>query len=260
MTTSLGYALSSEEHAPADLVRHARLAEEHGFTFALISRPLPPVDRSPGPQPVRVGRARGDRAGHRTPDDRDRRDLSDDPDPSGDHRPGGRDGCRPDARPILPRGGHGREPERARARWPLAGVGGPGRDARRGAVRDPRALEGRGDEPPRPPLHRRERPDLHAPRRAAADPCRGRRTSHGHARRTSRGRPHRHWPGGRLDPGLSERGRAGTDVRAGDRVVGVLREGGSSRRTLSGGRTPRSGARRPRSFRIRPISNSSPRW
>ena len=37
MTTSLGYALSSEEHAPADLVRHARLAEEHGFTFALIS-------------------------------------------------------------------------------------------------------------------------------------------------------------------------------------------------------------------------------
>lgn len=32
-----GYALSSEEHAPNDLVRHARLAEEAGFTFALIS-------------------------------------------------------------------------------------------------------------------------------------------------------------------------------------------------------------------------------
>jgi len=32
-----GYALSSEEHAPNDLVRHARLAEESGFTFALIS-------------------------------------------------------------------------------------------------------------------------------------------------------------------------------------------------------------------------------
>jgi G6PDH family F420-dependent oxidoreductase len=34
---SLGYAMSSEEHRPLDLVRHARLAEEAGFPFALIS-------------------------------------------------------------------------------------------------------------------------------------------------------------------------------------------------------------------------------
>lgn len=33
----LGYALSSEEHAPADLVTNAREAEDAGFTFALIS-------------------------------------------------------------------------------------------------------------------------------------------------------------------------------------------------------------------------------
>ena len=33
----LGYKLSSEEHAPPDLVRHAKLAEEAGFGFALIS-------------------------------------------------------------------------------------------------------------------------------------------------------------------------------------------------------------------------------
>lgn len=33
----LGYALSSEEHTPMDLVRNARTAEEAGFTFALIS-------------------------------------------------------------------------------------------------------------------------------------------------------------------------------------------------------------------------------
>ncbi len=33
----LGYALSSEEHVPNSLVRYARLAEEAGFTFALIS-------------------------------------------------------------------------------------------------------------------------------------------------------------------------------------------------------------------------------
>ncbi|HEX2221916.1 MAG TPA: TIGR03557 family F420-dependent LLM class oxidoreductase, partial [Candidatus Limnocylindria bacterium] len=32
-----GYALSSEEHSPRDLVRNARLAEEAGFEFALIS-------------------------------------------------------------------------------------------------------------------------------------------------------------------------------------------------------------------------------
>ena len=35
--TEWGYALSSEEHAPNDLVRNARLAEGAGFTFALIS-------------------------------------------------------------------------------------------------------------------------------------------------------------------------------------------------------------------------------
>ena len=33
----LGYALSSEEHRPLDLVEHARRAEEAGFSFALVS-------------------------------------------------------------------------------------------------------------------------------------------------------------------------------------------------------------------------------
>ena len=42
----IGYALSSEEHAPAELVRHARLAEESGFTFGLISDHIHPwVDK-----------------------------------------------------------------------------------------------------------------------------------------------------------------------------------------------------------------------
>ncbi len=42
----IGYALSSEEHRPAALVRHARLAEEAGFPFALISDHYHPwVDR-----------------------------------------------------------------------------------------------------------------------------------------------------------------------------------------------------------------------
>src|SRR5215211_6587417 len=33
----LGYALSSEEHGPLELVRNAARAEQAGFTFALIS-------------------------------------------------------------------------------------------------------------------------------------------------------------------------------------------------------------------------------
>ncbi len=42
----VGYALSSEEHAAADLVRHARQAEEAGFSFALISDHFHPwIDR-----------------------------------------------------------------------------------------------------------------------------------------------------------------------------------------------------------------------
>ena len=35
--TEIGYALSSEEHPPNDLVRFAARAEEAGFSFALIS-------------------------------------------------------------------------------------------------------------------------------------------------------------------------------------------------------------------------------
>jgi coenzyme F420-dependent glucose-6-phosphate dehydrogenase len=43
---ALGYALSSEEHAPNDLVRYARRAEESGFTFAFISDHYHPwIDR-----------------------------------------------------------------------------------------------------------------------------------------------------------------------------------------------------------------------
>jgi G6PDH family F420-dependent oxidoreductase len=38
----IGYALSSEEHSPADLVRHARAAEEAGFGFGLISDHIHP--------------------------------------------------------------------------------------------------------------------------------------------------------------------------------------------------------------------------
>jgi coenzyme F420-dependent glucose-6-phosphate dehydrogenase len=42
----IGYALSSEEHSPKNLVQHARRAEETGFAFALISDHYHPwIDR-----------------------------------------------------------------------------------------------------------------------------------------------------------------------------------------------------------------------
>jgi G6PDH family F420-dependent oxidoreductase len=47
----IGYALSSEEHRPSDLVRHARLAEEAGFPFALISDHFHPWIDAQGQSP-----------------------------------------------------------------------------------------------------------------------------------------------------------------------------------------------------------------
>lgn len=47
----IGYALSSEEHTPRDLVRHARLAEEAGFEFALISDHFHPWTDRQGQSP-----------------------------------------------------------------------------------------------------------------------------------------------------------------------------------------------------------------
>jgi G6PDH family F420-dependent oxidoreductase len=46
--TAIGYALSSEEHGPRDLVANAQAAEEAGFTFALISDHFHPwIERHP---------------------------------------------------------------------------------------------------------------------------------------------------------------------------------------------------------------------
>ena len=47
----LGYALSSEEHPPSDLVRFAQIAEETGFSFALISDHFHPWISKQGQSP-----------------------------------------------------------------------------------------------------------------------------------------------------------------------------------------------------------------
>jgi coenzyme F420-dependent glucose-6-phosphate dehydrogenase len=49
---TLGYKLSSEEHGPNDLVRYARLAEESGFEFALISDHFHPWTDAQGQSPL----------------------------------------------------------------------------------------------------------------------------------------------------------------------------------------------------------------
>src|SRR5438093_3025444 len=48
----LGYALSSEEHLPNDLVRYARTAEAAGFSFALISDHFHPWTDKQGQSPL----------------------------------------------------------------------------------------------------------------------------------------------------------------------------------------------------------------
>lgn len=49
--TAIGYALSTEEHGPDELVRDARLAEEAGFEFALISDHYHPWSDRQGESP-----------------------------------------------------------------------------------------------------------------------------------------------------------------------------------------------------------------
>jgi coenzyme F420-dependent glucose-6-phosphate dehydrogenase len=49
--TELGYSMSCEEHGPGDLVRYARLAEEAGFGYALISDHYHPWTDTQGHSP-----------------------------------------------------------------------------------------------------------------------------------------------------------------------------------------------------------------
>jgi G6PDH family F420-dependent oxidoreductase len=51
MALQIGYQLSSEEHRPADLVRYARMAEEHGFDYATISDHFHPWTDAQGQSP-----------------------------------------------------------------------------------------------------------------------------------------------------------------------------------------------------------------
>jgi coenzyme F420-dependent glucose-6-phosphate dehydrogenase len=51
MALQIGYQLSSEEHRPADLIRYARMAEDHGFDYATISDHFHPWIDAQGQSP-----------------------------------------------------------------------------------------------------------------------------------------------------------------------------------------------------------------
>ena len=105
---SLGYKLSSEEQTPSDLVRYAQMAEESGFTFALISDHYHPwIDRQ-GQSPFvwSVLGAIAQATTHLTHRGHGRH-MSHRADSSGHHCAGGGDHRGADARPIRPRPWHG---------------------------------------------------------------------------------------------------------------------------------------------------------
>ena len=144
---------------------------------------LPSVDRRAGSELVRVVGARWHRDADRAAADRDRGDVPDDPDASGDRRAGGRDERGDAAGTVLPRCRYRGEPQRACARRQVAADLRASRDAPRGGGGDARAVAGRADEPPGTALHGRERPALHAAQGATGDHGRRERAEGGRARR-----------------------------------------------------------------------------
>ena len=168
-----------------------RVGRRRAGSRSRSSRTLSPVDRRAGSKPVRVVGARWHRNADRAAADRDRSDVPDDPDASGDRRAGGGDERGDAAGAVLPRRRHRGEPQRARARRPVAADVRPSRDAPRGGGGDARALAGRPDEPPGDVLHGRERPSLHAARGAAGDHGRRERAEGGRACRRDRRRARR---------------------------------------------------------------------
>ena len=160
----IGYFLSSEEYDPTAAGRAGGARRAGRLRGALDQRPLPPMERRAGAEPVRLGRDRRDVAGLPAAGD-DRCDRTDRAAAPGDRGAGGGHRCRAARGPLHPRRGHRGGAQRARARRPLAQRGRPPGDARGGRRADARAVAGRVHLPPRPPLHGRERTHLHPPRR-----------------------------------------------------------------------------------------------
>ena len=155
------------------------------------------------------------------------------------------------------RRGQRRGAQRAHPRRPLArGRRAPG-DARGGRRGHPRALAGRPAQPPRPPLHGRERAHLRPARAAAAGARLGLRPQGDPARRAHRRRLLHHVARQGGDRPLSLRGRQGPGPRRHqgllhgrrgrgprDRASAVAQRGAAGRAGAGPARPPRTSSRR----------------
>ena len=111
-----GYKLSSEEHDPPNLLRHAARAEEVGFQFAMISDHYHPWTDQQGQSPLIWSVLGGVAQVTRQLKVGTAVHVSDVPLPSDDHCPGCSHGCLHDARTVHARRGLRRELERAHHR------------------------------------------------------------------------------------------------------------------------------------------------
>ena len=188
----IGYAISSEEHLPNDIVQHARLAEEAGFHLRADLRPLPSLGRRPGTQPVRLVGDRRHRHGDGESASRYRGDLSHHPHSPRDHRPGGGHLGRDDAgRFFLGVGtGEALNEHITGERWPETDVR---QEMLEEAIEIMRLLwQGGQPELPWRVLHRRERPPLHPAGGAGRGDDRRQRAILGRNGGTPRRRAHQH--------------------------------------------------------------------
>ena len=115
-TWSLAMPSRARSTRPSISWRNAARAEEAGFDFALVSDHFHPwIDRQ-GHSPFVWGVLGGIAARDRAHPHRNGRHVPDHAHPSCDHRPGSGDHRGDAAGPVLPRGRHGREPQRAHPR------------------------------------------------------------------------------------------------------------------------------------------------
>ena len=258
----IGYFLSSEEYTPAELIEQARAAERGRLRGAVDLRPLPPVERRAGSEPVRLVDDRRARAGLPAAGD-DRGDLPDGADPPGGHRPGRGHQRGAARRPVRPRGRQRRGAQRAHPRRRAGRTADVRLEMLEEAVEVMRKLwTGRVRQPPRQALHRRERPDLHPARDpppvyvSGVRPEGGRRSPAGSATATSPRCPTRSW-----SHAFREAGGGGKPPRPASRRAGRDDRGrGRSDRATGCGRTPGCRASCPRCCRRRGTSSRPASW